>query len=254
MNNPFLLEGKNVVITGASSGIGRECAIQCSKMGAKVVLVARNKERLKETVSLCSGEGHLIYSLDITEFEKIDALIKDAVEKIGKISGFIHSAGIEVTMPFRMIKASKYYDIFNINVFSAFEFIKVISKKQNVNPNGASVMIIASILSLIGQKGQVAYAASKSALVGACKAMAIELGEKNVRVNLISPGQVDNTMMTDKVLESLPEKAIIEKKKMHILGWVPKEEVAYAAVYLLSDATSKITGSNLIIDSGYSAQ
>lgn len=253
MNNPFSLENKNIVITGASSGIGRQCAISCSLMGANIVLIARNEERLKETYNHLDKGNHLSFSQDITEYDKIESIISEAVSKLGKIHGFVHSAGIEVTLPLKMMRPEDYEKIFAINVIAGFEFARIISKKKYLNDNGTSFVFISSIMGLLGQSGKVGYCSSKGALIAGVKAMALELANKNTRVNCISPAIVE-TDMTKKLFENISEDSKNEIIKMHPMGFGKPEDVANACIYLLSDASKWVTGTNLIVDGGYSAK
>lgn len=252
MNNPFFLTNKNIIITGASSGIGRQCAISCSQIGANVVLIARNEERIKDTFEQLEPGNHLYYSQDITKYQELESIIKDAVSKIGKILGFIDSAGIEMTLPLKMMKPEYYYNLFSVNVISGFEFAKIISKKKYLDSNGASFVFIASIMGLLGQSGKIGYCSSKGALISGVKAMALELASKKIRVNCISPAIVE-TEMTKKLFDNVPEDSKKEIMKMHPMGLGKPEDVANACIYLLSDASRWVTGTNLIVDGGYSA-
>ena len=131
MFNPFSLEKKTILVTGASSGIGRQCAIDCSKMGAKVVLVARNEERLHETFSLMEGGGHLIQPFDLTNFEEMPSLVKTIVEKVGPIDGLLNCAGISTTEPLKLTSAERLDEFFRANVFSAVMLSKEVCKMKN---------------------------------------------------------------------------------------------------------------------------
>ena len=189
LNNPFSLKGKNIIITGASSGIGRQCAISCSQMGANVILIARNEKRLKETYNKLERGEHLYFSQDITEYDKIESIINDAVSKVGKIHGFIHSAGIEMTLPLRVLSPTKFEEIYSINVISAFNIARIISKKKYISEN-ASFVFISSIMAQLGQPGKIGYCSSKGALTAGAKAMALELANKHIRINSVLPGMV----------------------------------------------------------------
>ena len=253
MNNPFSLESKNIVITGASSGIGRQCAISCSLMGANIVLIARNEERLKETCGHLDNGNHLYFSQDITEYNKIESVISETVSKLGKIHGFIHSAGIEMTLPLKMMKPEYYEKLFSTNVISGFEIAKIMSKRNYLDNYGASFVFISSIMGILGQSGKVGYCSSKGALISGMKAMALELYSKNIRVNCVSPAIVE-TDMTKKLFENISEDSKNEISKMHPMGFGKPEDVANACIYLLSDASKWVTGTNLIVDGGYSAR
>ena len=253
MNPTFGLNKKNIIVTGASSGIGRGCAITFSQLGANVILIGRNKERLENTYNKLDKGNHLIVSQDITEYDKLEEVVNTAVEKVGKISGFVHSAGIEMTLPLRSMNPSCYEDMFAINVISGFELARIISKKKYLDENGASFVFISSVMGMLGQAGKVGYCSSKGALISGAKAMALELVSKNIRVNCILPGVVE-TEMSNKMFQGLSVESKREIIDMHPLGLGKPTDVAYVCVFLLSDAARWITGTNLVIDGGYSAK
>ena len=254
MVNPiFNLNNKNIIVTGASSGIGRQCAITFSQLGANIILIARNKERLKDTFSQLKKGNHLIISQDITEYDKLEEVIGTAVNKIGRISGFVHSAGIEMTLPLRSMQPSYYEKMFSVNVIAGFELAKIISKKKYINKEGASFVFISSVMGILGEAGKVGYCSSKGALISGVKAMALELASKNIRFNCILPGVVE-TEMTNKMLEKLSEESKKSIINMHPLGLGKPEDISNACAFLLSDASRWITGTNLIVDGGYSAK
>jgi NAD(P)-dependent dehydrogenase (short-subunit alcohol dehydrogenase family) len=246
------LEDKNILITGASSGIGRACAILCSKLGANVILVARNEDRLHETYSSLRKGEHLLFSQDITEHDKIEDIIKVSVEKLGKISGFVHSAGIQMTLPIKNMKPSDYERLFSVNVISGFEVARILCKKKYRDKLGSSFVFISSVMGILGQSGKVGYCSSKSALNSGIKAMALELISKNIRVNCILPAIVE-TDMVKKMFSEIPEDAKKMITDMHPLGLGNPEDVSNACAFLLSGAARWITGTNLIVDGGYSA-
>jgi len=249
----FDLDNKNIIVTGASSGIGRQCAITFSQLGANVILIARNKERLKEAFSKLEKRNHLIIPQDITEYIELEEVIDNTVHKVGKISGFVHSAGIEMTLPLRNMQSSYYEEIFSVNVIAGFELARIISKKKYINKEGANFVFISSVMGMLGQAGKVGYCSSKGALISGAKAMALELAKKNIRVNCILPGVVE-TEMSNEMFQSLPDESKKEIINMHPLGLGQSEDIANACVFLLSDASRWITGTNLIVDGGYSAK
>jgi NAD(P)-dependent dehydrogenase (short-subunit alcohol dehydrogenase family) len=252
--NPFTLEGKNILITGASSGIGRQCAICCAQMGAKVVLVGRRKEKLAETIRMVESPGKLCYPLDITNYEEIEGMIDDAVGKTGPINGFIHSAGIELILPLSVTKPAHYQELFATNVIAGFEFARVLSKKKYAAPGGGSFVFISSVMGFLGEVAHSAYCSSKGAIIAGVKALALELAEKKIRVNCVSPAQIEGTEMTMKMRESLNDQNKKDIFSMHPLGYGNTDDVANGCIYLLSDASKWVTGTNLIIDGGYSAK
>ena len=254
MKNPFLLKNKNILITGASSGIGRQCAITFSQLGANVILIARNEERLKETYNRLKKGNHLIISQDITEYNKLEEVVNIAVDKIGRISGFVHSAGIEMTLPLRNMQPSYYEKMFSINVISGFELAKIISKKKYIDKTGASFIFISSLFGVISQPAIVAYSSSKGALISGVKSIALELASRSIRANCISPGQIKSTRMTENIFNKLSKEEKTKRIEMHPLGLGKPEDIANACTFLLSDASRWITGTNLIVDGGYSAK
>jgi len=253
MNSIFSLKDKNILITGASSGIGRQCAITFSQLGANVILIARSKERLKQTFDKLEKGNHLIISQDITEYSKLEKIVNTTVDKVGKISGFVHSAGIEMTLPLRNMQPSYYENMFAINVISGLELARIISKKKYLDEIGASFVFISSVMGMLGQAGKIGYCSSKGALISGAKAMALELAKKNIRVNCILPGVVE-TEMTNKMFDNLPEESKKTIMDMHPLGLGKPEDIANACAFLLSDTSRWVTGTNLIIDGGYSAR
>lgn len=251
MFNPFTLEGKTILITGASSGIGRQCAIDCSKMGAKVVLVARSQERLEETVSLMEGEGHRAYSYDLEQLTGIKDLIAQIVAENGKLDGLIHAAGIEKTAPVKLLSSEDYDSVYKTNCLSAFEIVKNLGLKQ-INAE-ASIVFIASISGVIARTGLAAYSASKGALISASKVMALEFAKRKIRVNTVSPGTILTPMM-EKALNEMPEEDRAKRVEGFPLGLGQTTDISNACVYLLSDASKWVTGQNLIVDGGYTAK
>ena len=248
----FTLRDKNIVITGASSGIGKQCAIMCSRLGANVILISRNEEKLNEVTGLLPGRS-IHYAQDISLYDSLDGIISDSVSKMGKISGFIHSAGVELTLPLNVLKPDNYTKAFSVNVISAFEIARRISHKKNLSESGASFVFISSIMSDYGQAGKIGYCSSKGALVAGARAMALELASKNIRVNCISPAVVE-TEMSQKLFESLGEDARQDIIKMHPLGIGHPQDIANGCAFLISDASKWITGINLHIDGGYGAK
>lgn len=244
--NQFSLKDKVVLITGASSGIGKQCAISCAQMGAKIVLVGRDKERLEDTRTSLEGDSHLSFVLDVTQYDKYEEIINQAVNDLGAISGFIHCAGHEITLPINAMKPIHYEQIMAVNVIAAFEIVKLISKKKYAAEQ-QSFILISSVYGLVGNTALTAYSASKGALIAAAKSLALELAPKKCRVNTISPGWVLGTGITKEVQNS-------EKENEYPLGYGTTTDVANACIYLLSDASSWVTGTNLIVDGGYTAK
>ena len=251
MYNLVDLSNKHILITGASSGIGKEITLLVSKLGARVSLVGRNRESLQMVLSQLEGNDHYLYEFDITNFNGIENLVKNIVENSGPIDGYVHSAGIEMTRPLKMLKVNHYNEVFDLNIISALEITKFITKNYNIS-NDASIIYISSIVGLLGQAGKTAYSASKGALIAASKCLALELAPKGIRVNTILPALVE-TEMSSKILETLSEESKVNILKMHPLGFGKAIDVANSAAFLLSPASKWITGVEFIIDGGYSA-
>jgi NAD(P)-dependent dehydrogenase (short-subunit alcohol dehydrogenase family) len=254
LNNPFYLEGKNIIVTGASSGIGRQCAISCSEMGARVALLGRNEERLKETLGVMSSKSkHLAHSVDLVEYRKVEEVITGIVAKIGKIHGLINCAGISTTLPAKYVSVEKMDEYFHTNVHSAFNLTRIVLKQTNISQEGASIIFISSVMGSVGENGKSLYSMTKGALIAGARSLAIELAPRNIRINCISPGVVE-TPMSKNAVYSKTEESLNRIKALHPLGLGQPEDIANACVFLISDAARWITGSNLIVDGGYLAK
>ncbi len=249
----FSLKNKIILITGASSGIGRSCSVECSKSGADLILVGRNQEELMKTVSMLHPETKVeMITEDITHSEDLEAVIADKVAALGKISGFIHCAGIEKTLPLKKHNPKLYQDIFAVNVIAGLEIAKILSLKKYKDET-SSFVFISSVAGMVGEAGKAAYSASKGAVISGSRSLAMELSRSNIRVNSISPAMV-NTPILEKMFEDIGEEASSEIIKKHPLGIGEPKDVANACIFLLSDASRWVTGTNLVIDGGYSAQ
>jgi len=253
--NPFSLENKVIIVTGASSGIGAQCAIDCSKMGAKVVLVARNKERLKQTFEKMDGNGHLIMSVDLSQPSSgLKDIIKDIVGTMGKISGVVNCAGITSVTPLKLVSDDLLDNFFRTNVYSSINLSKEVTRVGNYDKEkGCSIIFFASIMGVVGDKCKTLYSATKGALIAASRSMACELAKNKVRVNVVSPGAIETPINAN-----LPHMADPELRKeledKHLLGLGECSDISNACIYLLSDASKWVTGQNLIVDGGYTAK
>lgn len=246
--NPFSLINKTILVTGASSGIGKATAIECSKMGAKVIITARNEEKLKETLSLLEGDGHQMIIADLSNTDEIDNL----VSQLPEINGLVNNAGKTITLPCNFITEEKLADIVSVNMTAPILlFSKLLKKKKLIK--GSSVVFTSSINGIkTGSVGSSMYCATKGALSGFVKTAAIEYATKQIRVNCVCPGMINTNILEFGVVT---EEQLVEDAKKYPLGRYGKpEEVAWAMIYLLSDASSFVTGSNLVIDGGYTIQ
>lgn len=247
MYNPFSLEGKTILITGASSGIGRGTAIECSRMGSQVVLIGRNLERLQETLSQMEGEGHVVLAGDLT----VEAELNRVIEQMPVLNGVVHCAGISQIKMVKFMDKTSLHGVFDVNVFGPLILNTALLKKRKMQ-KGSSIVFISSISGVYAsQVGEAGYGATKAALAGYAKSAAIELAAQGTRVNCIHPGiietpllSVSNGTFTEEDLENL-------KKKYPLRRFGQPEDVARCAVYLLSDASSFMTGSSLLLDGGF---
>jgi len=246
------LQNKNILITGASSGIGKECAFRCYEEGAKVHLLGRNERSLKEIYAQLNDNNNSISILDLQDFERYQNIIENIVTTHGKIDGFIHSAGYQITLPISAMNYQMYLDIFSVNTISAFEFIRLLSKKNYGNLSCMSIVLIASVMSIIANPALTAYCASKAALVGGAKALALELANNKIKVNCVSPGYLEDTKMMTELDEILSNQELDNLKKGYPLGLGSTNDITALCLFLLSDESKWITGQNIIIDGGYS--
>ena len=244
--NPFSLIGKTVLVTGASSGIGQETAIQCSKMGARVIITGRNKERLDETYNLLEGNDHQSIIAELTDQEELERLVGE----IDIINGLVLCAGKGMTSPFPFSTPDKYHSIFNVNFFAPVELLRLIVKKKKLHKN-ASIVFVSSIGGVATfTLGNCVYGASKAAINSTMKYCAKELASKKIRVNAVNPGMVNTKLIQSGVITEDQHKEDMEKYPLKRYG--EPEEIAYAIIYLLSDASSWVTGHSLVVDGGVS--
>lgn len=248
------LANQKVLIVGASSGIGKATAVNLSKKGAKVVLIARSEDKLKEVIASCQGEGHSYFAIDVKDENGLDEAIANSVKETGEpFTSFVYSAGQEGTIPLKFAKFDFLTDILQVNTIPALLITKLLMKKNNFSKEGGSIVFISSVMGSLGQPAKSVYCMSKGALTAASKALALELASKKIRVNCVSPGMVI-TEMSLKILNSITEENANEIKRMHPLGVGDVEDVANGIEFLISDKSKWITGIDLLVDGGYSAQ
>lgn len=244
MYNPFSLEGKTILITGASSGIGKAIAIECYKMGARLILSGRNEARLKELVSSLSSDRNEVLIADLTDQNELNALCS----KIKCLNGLVYSAGIVKALPFKYFNEKYLNDVMDINFKSAVLLASKLAKEKKLLRSSSIVFISSISGNLVTSTANAAYCASKAALNGIVKGMALELATSGIRVNTIMPGIVRTKLLTDIPMDE--EQMALDQKK-YPLGYGEPIDVALAGVYLLSDASKWMTGSNILLDGGY---
>lgn len=241
--NPFTLEGKTILITGASSGIGRATAIECSKMGATCIITARNEKRLNETLSQLEGKGHKVIIADIAAQDGIDIL----VEQIPNIDGLVNNAGISHTKLINFIKEEEVSYVFSINAFAPIMLTKSLLKKKKMNL-GASIVFVSSAASINPDIANSIYSATKAAITSFSRSCAKELSAKQIRSNSIHPGMVETELVQNLVFSA--EELEVDKARYLLKRYGKPEEIAWAIIYLLSDASAWVTGTQLVIDGG----
>lgn len=240
-NNPFSLAGKTILVTGASSGIGRETAIQCSQAGARLVITGRDKQRLTETLLLLEGTYHKMFLADLTDSSRVDNII----QSLDDVDGVVHAVGISKRVPVKFIKEDKFEDMLHTNFFSSSMFSIKLYKAKKIKKE-ASLVFISSVAANYATVGSIMYMSSKGALNSFVKGFANELAHLGIRANAILPGMIETKMNN-----SLSDIDIQKDLMNYPLGRYGKpKEVAWAAVYLLSDATKWMTGSLLTLDGG----
>ena len=244
--NPYSLQGKTVLITGASSGIGQATAIECSKMGAMVVITGRDENRLLQTMSMMEGEGHQMIIADLSLADELNAL----VERIPVIDGFSYNAGIACIKPVVYYKEKDIQTVMQTNAIAAAMLTKACVKSKRLAKN-ASLVFTSSIEGIYGTgMGNGVYGMSKAALSAFVKTAALELAAKGVRCNTVNPGMVNTPLITS---GEISEEQLQKDAQKYPLGrYGTPQEIALATVYLLSDAAAWITGTELKIDGGIS--
>ena len=246
MYNPFSLENKTILVTGASSGIGRAIAIECSKMDATVILSGRNEDRLNETLSQMNGVEHSIIVADLLKENSIERIVESISNKI---DGIVQCAGFTIPKPFHFLSKDNIKDVMNVNFEAPILLTQQLLKKKKI-ANNSSIVFISSISGVFcsSPAGSI-YSASKGAINGIVKSLAIELSVKGIRVNSVNPGMINTNIFESGVIseEQLKE----DMKKYPLKRYGEPKEVAYAVIYLLSNASGWVTGSNLLIDGGY---
>ena len=242
--NPFNLKDKTILVTGASSGIGQTTAIECSKMGAKVIITARNEERLKKTLSQLEGDGHEMIMSELTNKEELEGLVNE----VHNLDGIVLCAGRAMTSPFMFNTRDKYDDVFNINYFAPVELLRLLLKKKKINKN-ASIVFVSFFGSVMGYSlGNSIYGATKASIHSTMKFCAKELAPKGIRVNSVNPGMVNTPLIGGGSISEEQYKADMERYPLKRYG--EPEDIANGIIYLLSDASSWVTGHALVIDGG----
>lgn len=242
---PFSLSGKTILVTGASSGIGKAVAQECAAAGATCLITARNEQRLQQTLEGLQGEGHQMFIADLAGTTAIETM----VESLPKLDGVVSCAGVVETKMLKFTEEEDLQKLFETNAFSAIRLVRALVQKKKLKKE-SSVVFISSISGVkCGYIGGSLYGATKGAIEGFAKATALELAPQRIRVNTITPGMVETSLLKD--VEVDKDQIEADKQRYPMKRYGKPEEIGYSAVYLLSDATKWVTGSSLLIDGGY---
>jgi NAD(P)-dependent dehydrogenase (short-subunit alcohol dehydrogenase family) len=249
--NPLDLSGRTILVTGASSGIGRETAICLSRLGARLFITGRNQERLEETHNQLEGTGHQLEAFDLKATDQIGEWFKHVVERIGPLGGLVHSAGVGPTTPLRTLRLSQIEDTFTLNVTAGLMLARAFRNKGAFLPN-STIVYISAARALAGEPGASVYAASKGAIIAMIRSLALELVKERIRVNCVVPGFVRGEMIDRYANDLAPEKLAAFEASCP-LGFGDPVDVAHAIAYLIAETGKWITGTALVVDGGYTA-
>ena len=250
---PNLLDmsGKRIMVTGASSGIGRSTCILLSQLGAEIIMVSRSVEGLEETKRLMTGDSHKIYPFDLAKTDDIPDLVKKIKTENGRLHGLFHSAGDMNIVSFRNVKKVYIEQAYSTSIYAVLMLAKSFYEKKLI---GGSIVFMSSIQSITPARGGVLYGSSRAAIDNATKALALEFAYNKIRVNSIVSGPV-NTVMMERLQEAVGNPNHIENlSKLNPLGIAQPESIANAVAFLLSDASSWITGTSMVVDGGFLLQ
>ena len=243
--NPYSLEGKTILVTGASSGIGKATAIECSKLGARVVITGRDEARLQQTLSSLEGEGHVVITADLGE----DDGIRFLVERVPVLNGIVHAAGISDTVLFQFLKKERLENIFNINFFAPVVLSQLLLKKKLLRKGGSIVFLSSIDGPVTAHIGNSMYSATKGALSAMMQNMSIELASKGIRVNAVLPGMTETPLIHN---DDITQEQLNKDMELYPLKrYADPREIAWAIIYLLSDASTFTIGANLVVDGGF---
>jgi NAD(P)-dependent dehydrogenase (short-subunit alcohol dehydrogenase family) len=251
VNSPF--GGRWVLVTGASSGLGRAIAIELAAQGASVIVSGRDAERLAQTVAALGTAPHRVLALDVANTAAIVPAVQALRADVGPIYGLCHAAGVVQTRPLASTGADVVRAQMEVNLVAGLELARAVCRRDVLAPEGGSLLFISSVYGRVGMAGQIGYCATKGAVASAVRALAVELARRRVRANCLSPGLV-LTAMTRQSLGVLSAEQVEHLKAAHPLGVGEPEDVARAAAFLLSPASRWITGADLAVDGGFTAQ
>lgn len=247
-----MLAGRHLLVTGASSGLGRAAAIAFAGVGARIRLMGRDQNRLDATLALLAGNGHATSAAAFTDLETTAEAVKAIAAAQGPFDGIFHSAGTELVRPMRMFKNEHAANLFEATLYGSLGIARAAASRGIVN-DGASLVFMSSVAGLRGTAGMVGYSTAKAAIDGMVRSLACELAPRRIRVNSIAAGAVE-TEMHERLAKTLGENALNDYERRHLLGFGRPNDIANAALFLLGDCGRWITGTTVSVDGGYSAQ
>jgi NAD(P)-dependent dehydrogenase (short-subunit alcohol dehydrogenase family) len=250
--NQQYLAGKRVLVTGASSGIGRQASLTLAACGAKVCVSGRDVARLHGTLAALPGDSHSLLVLDLNGDDSIaDAILADA-KSLGAFHGAFHAAGVSMVRPIKMCKTKQFDEVFASSVRSALAIARAMSLR-GVMEDGGSLVLMSSVAGLRGQTGMSLYSAAKAAIDGMTRSLAVEMAPRGIRVNAICAGAVE-TPMHSSLLTTLNEESIEAYRSKHLLGFGQAEDVANAVAFLMGHGGRWMTGTSMVVDGGYTVR
>jgi NAD(P)-dependent dehydrogenase (short-subunit alcohol dehydrogenase family) len=247
--SPTSFSGRRILVTGASSGIGRATSILLAQCGAHVTICGRNQERLDVTANLLLGTGHVQSVADLSDIDTTSEWVKTLVQTSGAFDGIFHASGTVLIKPVRLLKQPQFDAVLGSSLMSAIGIGKAAAQK-GVLSDGASLVFMSSVAGSRGQPGMAAYSAAKAAIDGFVRSFACELAPRKIRVNTIAAGAVETEMLAG-VKGQMGDSGVSNYEGRHLLGFGNGNDVAQAAVFLLSNASSWITGTTMAVDGGY---
>lgn len=245
------MKNKRILITGASSGLGRALAIELDNLGANLFLTGRNIEELELTLSMLKNKNHRSFIYDLSDINNLSNLLTEVFNDDISYDGFVHCAGVHTFFPINFLKKEHIQEAFDVNVIAPTLIIKEFTKKGNFNLN-SSIIFISSVMGVMGSSSLSIYSASKAAQVGLTKSLAVELSKKKIRVNAISASLLESKIL-NKVKTKTSSDSFNEVEKKHLLGLGSYIDVVPSVIHYLSENSSWVTGTNIFIDGGYTA-
>jgi len=246
------LAGKRILVTGASSGIGRQVAILLSACGARICLSGRDNERLQLVLNALHGEGHSVLCLDLNGSDAVTDAIRHDAETSGAFWGVFHGAGISMVRPAKLCKEKQFDEVFSSSIQSGIAIARAMSLR-GVIEDGGSVILMSSVASLRGQAGMALYSAAKSAIDGMTRSLAVEFAPRRTRVNSLCAGAVQ-TPMHEKLVNSLSQESVNDYENKHLLGFGTPDDIANTVAFLMGEGGRWITGTSVVVDGGYTVR